>query len=149
VAVIFDGLLAVGAILPALIVLLAGPSHTAQCDVGGTTRACTQPTGGTFSVVAALLGIGTVGYLLWYCRRAGRTQSVGQRAGAVRVLDVRTGTPVGGWRVFSRHLAKIISALPLFLGFLWLLLDPRRQTWHDKLAGTVVERTPPGELAAP
>ena len=57
VAVIFDGLLAVGAMLPALIVLLAGPSQTAQCDVGGTTRPCTQPTGATFSVFAALLTV--------------------------------------------------------------------------------------------
>jgi uncharacterized RDD family membrane protein YckC len=31
-----------------------------------------------------------------------------------------------------------ISALPLFLGFLWVLVDGRRQGWHDKLAGTQV-----------
>lgn len=148
-AVVFDGLLAVGAALPGLIVLLAGPSHTAGCDVGGTTRPCTQPTGGTLSTAAALLGIGTVAYLLWYCRRAGRAQSVGQRAGAVRILDVRTGTPVGGWRVFGRHVAKILSAIPLGLGFLWMLWDPRRQTWHDKIASTVVVRTRPGEVVAP
>src|SRR3954452_3316353 len=66
-AVIFDGFLAIGAILPGLIVLLAGPSHTAQCNVDGTTRPCTQPTGGTLSSAAALLGIGIgiVAYLLW------------------------------------------------------------------------------------
>jgi uncharacterized RDD family membrane protein YckC len=31
-----------------------------------------------------------------------------------------------------------ISAIPLFLGFLWVLVDGRRQGWHDKLAGTQV-----------
>jgi uncharacterized RDD family membrane protein YckC len=31
-----------------------------------------------------------------------------------------------------------ISALPLFLGFLWVLVDSRRQGWHDKLTDTQV-----------
>jgi uncharacterized RDD family membrane protein YckC len=31
-----------------------------------------------------------------------------------------------------------ISALPLFIGFLWVLVDGRRQGWHDKLADTQV-----------
>ena len=30
------------------------------------------------------------------------------------------------------------SALPLLLGLIWVALDPRKQGWHDKLAGTVV-----------
>jgi uncharacterized RDD family membrane protein YckC len=25
-----------------------------------------------------------------------------------------------------------------FLGFLWILIDNRRQGWHDKMAGTCV-----------
>ncbi len=37
-----------------------------------------------------------------------------------------------------RYLAYILSALPLGLGFLWILFDKRKQGWHDKLAGTVV-----------
>jgi uncharacterized RDD family membrane protein YckC len=31
-----------------------------------------------------------------------------------------------------------ISALPLMLGFAWVLVDERRQGWHDKLADTCV-----------
>ncbi|MBX3651771.1 MAG: RDD family protein [Burkholderiales bacterium] len=34
----------------------------------------------------------------------------------------------------------IASALPLFLGFIWVGIDKRKQGWHDKLAGTVVIR---------
>ena len=74
---------------------------------------------------------------------------LGQRAGALRVADVRTGRPIGGWRAFERHLAKLLSLIPLGLGFLWMLWDPRRQTWHDKIAGTVVVRHRPGEPVAP
>ena len=138
VAVFVDGLLAIGALLPAILVLLAGPSHTVACTVAGVTRPCTQPTAGTLSTSAALFGIGAVAYLLWYCRSAGRGRSVGQRVAAVRIADVRTGGSVGGWRVFGRHAAKLLSAIPLGLGFWWMLWDARRQTWHDKLAATVV-----------
>jgi uncharacterized RDD family membrane protein YckC len=38
-----------------------------------------------------------------------------------------------------RHLVGYpLSTLAFFLGFLWMLWDPRQQGWHDKLAGTVV-----------
>ena len=92
---------------------------------------------------------GVAAYLYWYCRRVGRRQSVGQRAVALRVADIRTGRPIGGWRAFERQLAKLVSLIPLGLGFLWMLWDPRRQTWHDKIAGTVVVRHRPGEPVAP
>ena len=37
-----------------------------------------------------------------------------------------------------RWLSLFLSMLPLGLGFLWVLIDDRRQAWHDKLAGTCV-----------
>ncbi len=141
VALLLDGLLAVGAALPAMVVLLLGPTHATACTVNGVTTTCTQPTAGTLSFCAALLGICWVGYTIWYCRRSGRAQSVGQRAGALHIADLRTGEAVGPWRVFSRQLAMFISLVPLGLGFWWMLWDPRRQTWHDKIAGTVVVRS--------
>ena len=41
-------------------------------------------------------------------------------------------------QLIIRYLAYILSALPLGLGFLWILFDRRKQGWHDKLAHTVV-----------
>jgi uncharacterized RDD family membrane protein YckC len=37
----------------------------------------------------------------------------------------------------------ILAALPLFAGFLPILLDDRRRGAHDMLAGTVVVPAPP------
>lgn len=37
-----------------------------------------------------------------------------------------------------RSLAAVLSAAPLGLGFLWMLWDKDRQTWHDKIARTSV-----------
>lgn len=35
-------------------------------------------------------------------------------------------------------IAKYVSALVLYLGYLWAIFDKDRQSWHDKIAGTVV-----------
>jgi uncharacterized RDD family membrane protein YckC len=50
--------------------------------------------------------------------------------------------PVGGGRMtlkraLLRLVGYLISALPLYLGFVWLL-GPRRLGWHDLFAGTEV-----------
>jgi len=37
-----------------------------------------------------------------------------------------------------RTLLILLSALPLGLGFLWMLWDKNQDTWHDKIAGTKV-----------
>jgi uncharacterized RDD family membrane protein YckC len=37
-------------------------------------------------------------------------------------------------------LGYYVSAIPFGLGLLWVGIDPKKQGWHDKLAGTVVIR---------
>jgi uncharacterized RDD family membrane protein YckC len=41
-----------------------------------------------------------------------------------------------------RALAGIFSLAVLALGALWILRDPERQAWHDKIAGTYVVKVP-------
>jgi uncharacterized RDD family membrane protein YckC len=43
-----------------------------------------------------------------------------------------------------RALACFLSLFAAGLGFLWIIWDPERQAWHDKIAGTVVVRVPRG-----
>jgi uncharacterized RDD family membrane protein YckC len=33
---------------------------------------------------------------------------------------------------------KYVDSLPIYLGFFWMLWDREKQTWHDKVAGSVV-----------
>lgn len=77
--------------------------------------------------------------------RAGQT--VGQRAVGIRVVRRAGAGQVGVGAAMGRWAASItVSALPAALGYLWMLWDPWRQTWHDKLAGTLVvytEAVPP------
>jgi uncharacterized RDD family membrane protein YckC len=54
------------------------------------------------------------------------------------IVDARTGEQIDFKQIILRYLGYIVSALPFGLGFLWIMLDKRKQGWHDKIAGTVV-----------
>jgi uncharacterized RDD family membrane protein YckC len=41
-----------------------------------------------------------------------------------------------------RALSSLFSVAALGIGCLWMLQDPDRQMWHDKIAGTYVVRVP-------
>jgi uncharacterized RDD family membrane protein YckC len=41
-----------------------------------------------------------------------------------------------------RGLSSIFSIAALGIGCLWMLNDAERQTWHDKIAGTIVVKLP-------
>jgi uncharacterized RDD family membrane protein YckC len=68
-------------------------------------------------------------------------QTLGKRALGIRVYDLRQGGPIGPGRAFIRWIGRYVSTLVIFLGYLWMLWDPEKQTWHDKLAGSVVVPT--------
>lgn len=67
-----------------------------------------------------------------------RGQTPGESALGIRVISLADGAPIGHGRAFLRWVGSYISALALFLGFLWMLWDREKQCWHDKLAGAVV-----------
>lgn len=48
------------------------------------------------------------------------------------------GRKIGLGRAIVRFIGYWISAVFLFVGFLWIIFDRRRQGWHDKLADTQV-----------
>lgn len=55
-----------------------------------------------------------------------------------RVVDAKTLQPLSLKQATIRALGYIISALPFYLGFVWIAFDKRKQGLHDKLAGSVV-----------
>ncbi|MEV0679975.1 RDD family protein [Actinosynnema sp. NPDC050436] len=114
-------------------------------------------------VVGALVGIGTatgdptlmlllsgVGYLAllgwliynsWYL--AGTTgQSYGKKIAKIRLIKEDTGQPIGFGNAFVRYLCHIVDALPCYAGFFAPLWEVKKQTWADKILGTVVVNAP-------
>jgi len=64
-------------------------------------------------------------------------QTIGKLAMGIRVVTA-DGQPVPVGMAFARAGMKIVSGAALGLGYLWMLWDPNKQTWHDKVAKTYV-----------
>ena len=66
-------------------------------------------------------------------------QTLGKRICGIRVVDADTRQPgIGVGRGVGRYFARWLSGIVLGLGYFWMLWDDRKQTWHDKLVGSVV-----------
>lgn len=133
--------------------LVAGPfawltAERTQSPLGHTNVMTT--TAGDWVILAALV----VQAVVWVANRwavQGRTgQSLGKRVLGIRLADARgaggadgpagpVGGPVGRGRTVGRELAHVLD-WPGPLGFMWPLWDPLRQTFADKVTGTVVVR---------
>jgi uncharacterized RDD family membrane protein YckC len=64
-------------------------------------------------------------------------RTIGQAFIGLRVLRTN-GEKLTFRRAIRRAVGYFLAAIPLFFGFIWILVDDRRQGWHDKLADTVV-----------
>jgi uncharacterized RDD family membrane protein YckC len=79
----------------------------------------------------------SVAYVVYF--EGGPTgQTFGKRALGIRVYDFAQGGPIGYGRAFIRWIGRIVSSIPCYLGYLWMLWDKEKQTWHDKFANSVV-----------
>jgi uncharacterized RDD family membrane protein YckC len=74
-------------------------------------------------------------YVILHTAAGGIT--VGKALMGLRVVRMN-GVPLTFGRSTRRYLTFLLSALPLFLGLLWVIWDDRRQGWHDKLSDTCV-----------
>ncbi|HEY1389134.1 MAG TPA: RDD family protein [Ktedonobacterales bacterium] len=87
-------------------------------------------------VVTALIGVGVaVGYPVVFWVLLGQTP--GKLLMGVRIARTN-GQRLTIGRALLRYLGYWLSAIPLGLGFFWVLVDDQRQGWHDKLADTYV-----------
>ena len=56
------------------------------------------------------------------------------------LVDARTGNAITIGQSVKRTLGVLLAILPALLGLAWMIWDPRKQGWHDKIGGTVVVR---------
>ncbi|TKR21862.1 hypothetical protein FA014_19520, partial [Cellulomonas hominis] len=99
------------------------------------------PSGVLLAVGAVLLAAWGVAQWVW---NGTRGWTVGRRLLGLRLVDVRTGRPVGLGRAFVRALIVALGALACGVGQLVVLLSPlfdptgRRRGWHDRVGEAVV-----------
>lgn len=54
------------------------------------------------------------------------------------------GRPIDWATAWVRALSCFLSMIVAGLGFIWVVIDDDKQSWHDKIAGTTVVRAPKG-----
>jgi uncharacterized RDD family membrane protein YckC len=87
---------------------------------------------------AASLASLVIGVAYYATQEGGPTgQTIGKRVLGIRVVKLNGGELGIGGGVL-RYVGRIPSALVCGLGYFWALWDDEKQTWHDKIAGTVV-----------
>lgn len=63
--------------------------------------------------------------------------TIGKKALGLKVTTL-SGDRISFGQATGRYFGKIISSIILFIGYLMMLWDERKQTLHDKMAGTLV-----------
>lgn len=86
--------------------------------------------------ITIILGVGL--YNVFFLTLANRT--IGKSIMGLQVVPLRGGR-IGVLRATLRYLGYIVSIIPFFFGFVWILFSRRRQGWHDKIARTYVVYT--------
>lgn len=86
-------------------------------------------------------------FCVWLMYSALMESSALQGTIGKRALRIRVVGPDGGRltlaRSIGRNLAKLLSYLPLGLGFLWVAFSKQKHGWHDVIAGTDVVHAEP------
>jgi uncharacterized RDD family membrane protein YckC len=123
--------LAVDVAIVQVVVLLGAAILALVASLVGGVRLDTLTT-----ILAALAWVAAVViYFVLFWSTAGQTP--GMRLMALRVMTP-AGTPPGPARSVVRVIGLALAIVPLFAGFLPVLVDGRRRALQDMLAGTVV-----------
>jgi uncharacterized RDD family membrane protein YckC len=95
--------------------------------------------GGVAVILSIAVFIFSIGYQIRsYIQRGHLGYDWADSQAGIAIRRESTGAPMGsGWSIFGRNIAHIADALPCLLGFLWPLWDKKRQTFADKICGTV------------
>jgi len=75
-------------------------------------------------------------YQTFFVMQYGAT--LGKIAMKIRVIEIATLANPSFAVSLNRAIFRIISEMLFYIGFAWGMMDPARQTWHDKTAKTLV-----------
>ncbi|MFL6160090.1 MAG: RDD family protein [Marmoricola sp.] len=114
-----------------------------------TASVATDPDSGPVTQILMLVlglvsAVASLVFSIWnlYVRQGRCGASLGKQCFGLLLISGVDARPIGGVSVFVRSLMHALDALPLGLGYLWPLVDRRRQTFADKVMNTVVLRLP-------
>jgi len=104
--------------------------------IGWILNYASMSVGGTVgNIILFLSGLVSLAYFTYFF---GNGQTPGMKAMNIKLIGTDGTYPVGYGKGFLRWIGMIISAVVILLGYIWILIDKKRQGWHDKIAGTYV-----------
>lgn len=74
-------------------------------------------------------------FYAWFWMHGGQT--LGMRSWRLQLRGIK-GKPVTWWHLLLRFMVAIPSAALFGLGYLWMLVDKDKLTWHDRYSETRV-----------
>jgi uncharacterized RDD family membrane protein YckC len=140
---LIDGLVAGAPALVGYIIVVASAVGASATQSGAAGSSVSAAPSGIAIAIAIVLYVVSLGVFIWNSFiRQGRTgQSLGKQAVGTRLISMQTGQPIGGGMAFLRYLCHFVDSLACYVGWLWPIWDAQRQTFADKIVGTVVVRT--------
>ena len=64
--------------------------------------------------------------------------SIGKIIMKISVIEIQTLQKPNVLVALNRAVFRVVSEMFFYLGFIWGMMNPSRQTWHDKTAKTLV-----------
>ncbi|GAA2254925.1 MULTISPECIES: RDD family protein [Kitasatospora] len=132
-------------IIPGIILFVLKPKTKVDCSAlmspGG--HCVTTTTGGVNPAVYNVVQ-GAMMILIWAIlalMKSQMGQSLGQKAVNIRMVREDSGQPLGFGAAFAREALHLLDELSCCVGFLWPLWDAKKQTFSDKIMGTVVVKS--------
>ena len=111
------------------------------------------------SFILALFNLGAMGswillswswillsWLYYWLFTGLKGQTLGKMAVGIKVVDEHGNMPGLGVAAMREILGKTISAIVLYIGFLWIIWDKQKRGWHDKIANTYVVKVEPRKM---
>jgi len=125
-ASVVDGLI-VGIPITIVTLALMAPALATNADPA-QVNAITAP--------VELLGvIASFGYFVYFWTTGA---TLGMRLVGIRVADAVRLQAISPGKAVVRYLGYLVASFCCYIGLIWAAFDPRKQGWHDKIAGTVV-----------
>lgn len=144
VASILDGLASFAVVVVPLvigIVILATTVSTRTDASGYSTSEVSSTPALIIAIVVMVLGVLIAfAFSIWnVVFRQGRIgQTIGKQVVGIQVVRLDNGQFLGTGTAFLRWLMAYLLGNLCFLNYLWPLWDAQKQTWHDKVVGSVV-----------
>ncbi|HII06220.1 MAG TPA: RDD family protein [Methanotrichaceae archaeon] len=91
----------------------------------------------TLYTVYILIAVAGIGYFTYFF---GKGQTPGMKLVEIKLIRADGIHPIGYKKGFFRWVGMEISGMVFLLGYIWILIDKKKQGWHDKIAGTYVVR---------